>query len=420
MRPIVGPELEFYVLERSDNELVRLAALRRGAPATSTSSGLKGDPENVLLRTLRQLAGYGLDVGRREPRVLQRPVRDQPLALRGARRGRPRLPVQDRDQGAGPARGQARDLHGQAVQRRGRLGLPPALLHLGRRRRTRCSTTRESKDGLSKIARHGDRRHPRPRARAGRAVQPDDQLVQAVRPGHPRAVADRLGLGQPQRDGPDPAGARQGRRGWSCGSATPAPTPTWRSPGCWPPRTSASATSSTPPAPLEGYGYDPSKSPMLPRRPRHRARPRSRPTRRSVEILGPELRLDFLAYKRNELDRFNQLGDRLGVPRVRLPPLSRKPDRPATTEGDIVSLPTPEIPLADVDLTDLDAFARNEGWSHVRHAAPRGPGALDRGGGAEQRLLGGDQARRHLRGRPGRRDASPPRSSSTSRRSTTI
>ncbi len=28
-----------------------------------------------------------------------------------------------------------------------------------------------------------------------------------------------------------------------------------------------------------------------------------------------------------------------------------------------MSLPTPEIPLADVDLTDLDAFARNEGWS---------------------------------------------------------
>ena len=45
--------------------------------------------------------------------------------------------------------GQAGHLHGQAVQRRGRFGLPPALLHLGRRRRRRCSTIPAADDGLS-------------------------------------------------------------------------------------------------------------------------------------------------------------------------------------------------------------------------------------------------------------------------------
>ena len=56
-----------------------------------------------------------------------------------------------------------------------------------------------------------DRRRPRPRPGAERAAEPDDQLLQAVRPGHARALADRLGPGQPQRDGPDPAGARARR-----------------------------------------------------------------------------------------------------------------------------------------------------------------------------------------------------------------
>ncbi len=61
MRPIVGPELEFFVLEKDDSAPT---GWRRYGEATGNVyvSGLRGDPENVLLRSLRELAGYGLDV----------------------------------------------------------------------------------------------------------------------------------------------------------------------------------------------------------------------------------------------------------------------------------------------------------------------------------------------------------------------
>lgn len=61
MRPIVGPELEFYVLEE---DATAESGWRRYGEATGNVyvSGLKGDPENVLLRSLRQLGQYGLEV----------------------------------------------------------------------------------------------------------------------------------------------------------------------------------------------------------------------------------------------------------------------------------------------------------------------------------------------------------------------
>ena len=61
MRPIAGPELEFFVLERTtDNH----TGWRRYGEATGNVyvAGLKGDPENILVRYLRHLAGYGLEV----------------------------------------------------------------------------------------------------------------------------------------------------------------------------------------------------------------------------------------------------------------------------------------------------------------------------------------------------------------------
>lgn len=60
MTPIVGPELEFFVLERSTNP----CGWQRYGEATGNVyvAGLKGDPENVLLRSLRRLGDYGLDV----------------------------------------------------------------------------------------------------------------------------------------------------------------------------------------------------------------------------------------------------------------------------------------------------------------------------------------------------------------------
>jgi len=61
MSPIVGPELEFYVLEESDTAP---SGWQRYGEATGNVyvSGLKGDPQNVLLSTLRQLGEYGIEV----------------------------------------------------------------------------------------------------------------------------------------------------------------------------------------------------------------------------------------------------------------------------------------------------------------------------------------------------------------------
>ena len=61
MRPTVGPELEFYVLERTDKNST---GWQRYGEATGNVyvAGLKGDPENVLLRTLRHLSDFGLEV----------------------------------------------------------------------------------------------------------------------------------------------------------------------------------------------------------------------------------------------------------------------------------------------------------------------------------------------------------------------
>jgi glutamine synthetase len=61
MGPMVGPELEFYVLERDEGSAT---GWKRYAEATGNVyvAGLKGDPDNILLRLLRHLDAYGLDV----------------------------------------------------------------------------------------------------------------------------------------------------------------------------------------------------------------------------------------------------------------------------------------------------------------------------------------------------------------------
>ena len=61
MRPICGPELEFYVLEESKKAPNGWA--RYGEQTGNVYvSGLRGDPENVLLSSLRQLGEYGIEV----------------------------------------------------------------------------------------------------------------------------------------------------------------------------------------------------------------------------------------------------------------------------------------------------------------------------------------------------------------------
>ncbi len=60
MIPIVGPELEFYVLEESDKSPSGWKRYGEGTGNVYTS-GLKGDPDNVLLNTLRLLGEYGIE-----------------------------------------------------------------------------------------------------------------------------------------------------------------------------------------------------------------------------------------------------------------------------------------------------------------------------------------------------------------------
>ncbi len=61
MRPMAGPELEFYVLERDEQSPT---GWRRYGEAAGNVyvAGRRGDPDNLLLRSLRHLGGYGLDV----------------------------------------------------------------------------------------------------------------------------------------------------------------------------------------------------------------------------------------------------------------------------------------------------------------------------------------------------------------------
>jgi glutamine synthetase len=60
MTAIVGPELEFFVLERDGQS--HTGWTRYGeAPGNIYVAGLKGDPDNMLLRSVRQLHKYGLD-----------------------------------------------------------------------------------------------------------------------------------------------------------------------------------------------------------------------------------------------------------------------------------------------------------------------------------------------------------------------
>jgi glutamine synthetase len=61
MHPRIGPEVEFFVLERDAS--APTGWRRYGEAAGNVYvAGRKGDPENVLLRALRNLSDYGLDV----------------------------------------------------------------------------------------------------------------------------------------------------------------------------------------------------------------------------------------------------------------------------------------------------------------------------------------------------------------------
>ncbi len=61
MRPLVGPELEFYLMEKAQ-DAPNGWRLYGEATGNVYVSGLRGDPRNLLLAKLRQLGDYGIDV----------------------------------------------------------------------------------------------------------------------------------------------------------------------------------------------------------------------------------------------------------------------------------------------------------------------------------------------------------------------
>ena len=176
-------------------------------------------------------------------------------------------------------------------------------------------------DGLSDDRAPRRRRRARARAGAGGAAQPDDQLLQAVRPRHPGAVADRLGSGQPQRDDPDPTGAwprladgaaARGRVG------QPVPRDRLLSSA---PRTWASATSSSRRPSSRATATTRSKAELLPGD-LGTALDALEADTDLRDLLGPEFVADLRGLQAQRDRAVPQLRHRLGVPRVQLPPVS--------------------------------------------------------------------------------------------------
>ena len=127
---------------RSGARVLPLRAGRRGA---QRGAPLRGQPEHGLHRRAagrsarRGAPDRGVVVRARDghvrvqPRVHELAVRDQPSPRGRPDRGRPRLPSKGRRQGRSGDTRPGGYVHGQAVQRPGRIGLPLPLLARPRR-----------------------------------------------------------------------------------------------------------------------------------------------------------------------------------------------------------------------------------------------------------------------------------------------
>ncbi len=93
LTPIVGPELEFYLCLPDPDATV---GYRRYVdnPSHVYTVGHIADPRGVLTHDAARVRRHGPRRDRGQPRVRPQPVRDQPQARPGARRRRPRVPVQ--------------------------------------------------------------------------------------------------------------------------------------------------------------------------------------------------------------------------------------------------------------------------------------------------------------------------------------
>ena len=304
MKPIVGPELEFYVLEPVRDRAHRLEAVRRGHrqrlrrraqgrprehPARVAAPALRlrprrgrGQPRVLLAASSRSTCGTPRRSTRPTARSGSRPPSRSWPGMQGKLATFMAKPFNDEG-------GSGFHIHFSTWSDDGRGAL--------RRPRRRGRPLRHGPPG--------DRRRAGPRPGAGRPAQPDDQLLQAVRPRHPGALADRLGPGQPQRDGPDPARARPRLAdGAAPRRRVGEPLPRDRRASSARP-TSASATSSSRRPSSRATATTPAKAEHAARRPARPRSTRSRPTPTCATCSGRSSSRAFVAYKRNELERFS-------------------------------------------------------------------------------------------------------------------
>ena len=162
-------------------------------------------------------------------------------------------------------------------------------------------------DGLSAAGRHAIG-GVLARAGAERAAQSHGQLLHAVRPRHAGALADRLGPGQPQRHGAGAAGAGakggpRARMEVRLGDATAHPYLAMAAVGAA--ACLGIADKIEPGDKLEGYRCDPDRAQILPMR-LGDTLDALEADRELADVLGGYIVSSFLAFKRNEIERFER------------------------------------------------------------------------------------------------------------------
>jgi glutamine synthetase len=190
--PITGPELEFFLCVKDES------GLRRYVDNLSMvyTVGPQADPKGVVRQITEALSrlGFGTFAANHEFMNSQYEInlRHAP-ALNGLDRAfRLKSAVKD----VAAIHGPARHVHGQAVQRPGRLGFH---IHFSLDREDDNAFADHGRPTASALSSAASRRHPRARARADRVPEPDDQRLPAARPGQPRARPTPTGAGTTAR-----------------------------------------------------------------------------------------------------------------------------------------------------------------------------------------------------------------------------
>lgn len=241
-QPLVGPELEFFVLERDS---AASTGWKRYGEASGNVyvAGRKGDPQNLLLRSLRQLEAYDIGVvagnhefssGQFEINLWHCPAltaADNAFRFKSAVKELARLEDKLATFMAKPFNdegGSGFHLHLSTV------GPDGSPLFDDPDDPSGCRAPPGTRSAASsRTPRHWPRcstRPSTPTSGSGRTRWPPGSSTGAW------TTAARCS-GFPRSAAPRP--------GWNCDSAMPAPTPTSPSPRCWPGPTSESATRSS-------------------------------------------------------------------------------------------------------------------------------------------------------------------------------